>query len=160
MQELSRHFENAKLMELDAERDLHALCEFSHTSRYPAKVTVDIALLPGDDYSRVDVHFGLNIFPMLVEFQRSQESTFALDAKEEIGAWVEDRLLEFIEVYLPLQVHPLYQKDSLVTDPICDMTFPIDQAAGTLSWQGHSLYFCSNICKEAFARTHDIKPGE
>ena len=152
MEELSRHFENAKLLQLDPEHDFNVVCEFSHTSRYPAKVTLDIALLPLESFSTVDVHYGLNILPMLVEYQRSDEKKFSLDAEDEIGNWVEERLLGFLETYLQLQVHPLYQKDNLVSDPVCNMQFPVDEAAGSVNLHGRTFYFCSKACQDAFSK--------
>lgn len=43
------------------------------------------------------------------------------DSEEAIGQWVEERITEFIDTYLRLETHPLYQKDNIVIDPICGM---------------------------------------
>ncbi len=38
----------------------------------------------------------------------------------------------------------------LVTDPVCKMEFPADQAAATLKFNGRQYYFCHTACLHLF----------
>ena len=42
-----------------------------------------------------------------------------------------------------------------VTDPVCGMTIDDGDAAATSDYEGTTVYFCSQHCKEAF----DAEPG-
>lgn len=149
MQELSRNFENSKYKVAG----FQCICEFSPTERFPAAVSLVIDFSSSAYYERLDIHYGLEIKPALMEYMRYDGRTFNLDdpsCEEGIGQWVEAKVFEFIETYLQLETHPDYQKENYVTDPVCSMRFPIAQAASKLENNGRTIYFCSEVCKEAF----------
>jgi len=37
-----------------------------------------------------------------------------------------------------------------VQDPVCGMTFTMEQAAKALEWQGRTFHFCCEACLQAF----------
>lgn len=157
MQELSRNFENSKLKELEKAEGFQCICEFSPTERFPATVSLDFTLSPSGSYERLQIHCYLEIAPALMEYMRYDGRTFNLgnpSCEEEIGQWVEAKCLEFIETYLQLETHPEYQKENYVTDPVCDMRFPVAHAANKIEQEGRTIYFCSEVCKEAFLEEH------
>lgn len=155
MQELSRNFENSKLKEPEKVEGFQCICEFSPTERFPATVSLDIALSPSGYYERLEIHYGLEITPALMEYMRYDGRTFNLESssvEEEIAQWVEAKLFEFIETYLLLEVHPEYQKENYVTDPVCNMRFLVAHAANKIEQEGRTIYFCSEVCKESFLK--------
>lgn len=152
IEELNRHFDNGKVEILHAGAGSSCVCEFAHTPRFPATVRLVIALMPGNDENLI-ARYDLNIFPVLMEFNRSSEEIFSLDCDEELLAvWVEDRILEFIDTYLRLETHPYYQKDNTVVDIVCGMRIPSTSATSTAERNGRIFYFCSEHCKEAFIK--------
>lgn len=153
MNELAGHFANARpcLIETSLARSA-VTCEFSHTTRFPAKVTLSLALAANEELDKVVLRYSLSILPMLIEFEQYHEREFPPHETEEIGQWVAEKLLHFLDTYLLLETHPLYQKDNVVVDPVCKMRFPIDEAAGYVEFQGRIEYFCSEVCKTAFLR--------
>lgn len=149
MKELSRHFDNAAFSEHHNDTDFHCVCSFSRSPRFPAKVSLDIGLLPGEN--ALKACYGLEILPILMEYKPHDEKNFDLnDPDKEIGLWVEEKIVEFIDTYLRLETHPLYQKDNIVTDPVCGMQISAIAATSKLEWPGRTIYFCSEVCKEAF----------
>jgi YHS domain-containing protein len=93
---------------------------------------------------------------MLMEFKRSDERNFPLKDldREEIGTWVEARIFDFLDTYLQLETHPLYQKDNVVTDPVCGMRFPLLEAVARIERKDETIYFCSEPCKIAYLKKH------
>ena len=151
MEELARHFDNAEIADLHGDIDFHCVCKFSHTPRFPATVYLDIGLLPGED--SVKALYRLEIRPALMEYAQDDQKNFAFaDSDESIGLWVEEKIAEFIDNYLRLETHPLYQKDNFVTDPICGMRISAIAATSKVDWPGHTIYFCSEACKDAFLK--------
>ena len=152
MEELTRHFDNSRVEVLHTDVDYICICEFAHTTRFPATVKLGIALLPGEN-DTLTAHYDLSIFPVLMEFNPSSEKALPLDCDEEkLADWVEDRILEFIDTYLRLESHPFYQKDNTVLDIVCGMRIPSIAATSTVERHGRIFYFCSEHCKDAFIK--------
>lgn len=155
MEELARHFDNAKIEVLKSDADFNCLCEFAHTPRFPATVKIGISLLPGNN-DFLTARYDLNIFPVLMEFNHNSEEVFPLDCDEEsLAGWVEDRILEFIDTYLRLETQPFYQKDNTVIDIVCGMRIPSTSATSTVERHGRIFYFCSEHCKDAFIKENN-----
>lgn len=152
MEELERHFVNAKVQVLNMDANSTCICEFAHTPSYPAVVRLGISLLPGDNES-LTARYDLTILPELMEFTRNADAIFPLDGDgEALAGWVEDRILDFINTYLCLETHPLYQKNSTVLDIVCGMHIPIAAATSSVVRQGRTFYFCSEHCKDVFLK--------
>ena len=153
MEELTRHFDNATLLDCHGDTDFHCVCKLTHTPRFPATVSLGISLLPGESDTGLKARYDLEILPVLMEYKRDEEITFPLhDSDEAIGLWVEEKIINFIDTYLRLETHPLYQKDNMVSDPVCGMQISATAATSKVEWPGHTIYFCSEVCKEAFLK--------
>jgi YHS domain-containing protein len=88
-----------------------------------------------------------------MEYSRNFEKTFPFeDDDEAFSGWLEDRILDFVDTYLRLETHPLYQKDNSVIDIICGMHIPFTAATSSVLRDGRTFYFCSEYCKEAFIK--------
>lgn len=154
--ELSRQFDNAVISDRHSGTDFHCACEFAHTPRFPATVSLDFGVLPGEKYEELTIRYDLQMLPVLMEYKRNEEASFPLSgADETIGRWVEEKVLEFVDTYLRLETHPLYQKDYIVVDLVCGMPISATTASSRIEKHGHTLYFCSEHCKEAYLKEHD-----
>jgi YHS domain-containing protein len=152
MQELLQHFDNGRVDVQLNDDYFGCVCEFEHTPRFPASVRFGIALLPGNE-SCYTARSDLNILPVLMEYNRNNEALFPLeDDNEAFSPWVEDRIIEFIDIYLRLETHPFYQKDNTVVDIVCGMHIPFTAATSSVVRDGLTFYFCSEHCKEAFIK--------
>ena len=155
MQELLQHFDNGKVEVQQSDDYFGCVCEFAHTPRFPATVRFGIALLPGNEFNYT-VRSDLNILPVLMEYNRNNEALFPLaDDNEAFSSWVEDRIIEFMDIYLRLETHPFYQKDNTVVDIVCGMHIPFTAATSSIIRNGRTFYFCSEHCKEAFLKNSD-----
>lgn len=153
MDELPRHFHNASIVEHHGDADFHCICRFAHVPRFPATVSLDICLLPNESNSEITVSYDLEILPLLMKYKRNEEKTFPLTGSgDEIGRWLEDKIVECLDTYLLLESHPLYQKDNIVTDPVCGMQISSVAAPSRIDWPDRTIYFCSEVCKEAFLK--------
>lgn len=151
--ELSRQFDNAVVSDRHSGTDFHCSCDFTHTPRFPATVTLDIGLFPGKADEGLTVRYTLDILPTLMEYKRNDESSFPLEGSDEaLGRWVEEKILEFVDTYLRLETHPLYQKDYTVVDLVCGMPISATAAPCRIERHGHTLYFCSEHCKDAYLK--------
>lgn len=152
MEELSRHFDNSVIKEHHGDDDFHCACCFDHTPRFPATVSLDVSLLPGGN-TNLSVKYVLEIFPVLMEYKRDEETVFPFEgSEEEIGLWIEDKIVAFVDTYLRLETHPLYQKDNIVTDIVCGMRISSIAATSSAKRDGRTVYFCSDHCKDAFIK--------
>ncbi|PIR20586.1 MAG: hypothetical protein COV45_05145 [Deltaproteobacteria bacterium CG11_big_fil_rev_8_21_14_0_20_47_16] len=154
MQELSRRFDNAKLADLDRQVGLHCRCNFSHAALFPATAQLDISMSPGENYDSYMVHYDLEILPILMAYKPHDEANFPIRKSSEalIDQWAEKKIFEFINTYLKLEVDTHYQSDNMMVDPVCGMSFPIQQAACSVKSGEKTFYFCSTVCREAFLK--------
>ena len=154
MEELARQFDNAEVEVLHTDAGYNCVCKFAHAPRFPATVRLGIALLPGNS-EHLTARYDLSILPVLMEYPRNFEEVFTLQDDDSLARWVEDRILDFIDTYLRLETHPLYQKDNIVIDIICGMHISSVSAAGTVERHGRTFSFCSEHCKEVFIRQNE-----
>lgn len=153
MEELPCHFDHATIRKSHDDTGFRTVCELAHIPRFPATVTFTIEVVPGKRPTELTIRSDIEILPMLMEFPRSEENVFSInDPNENVGSWVEEKILGFVDTYLRLETHPLYQKDNLVTDPICGMRLSVVAATNKLERHGQFIYFCSQVCKEAFLK--------
>ena len=47
--------------------------------------------------------------------------------------------------------------DKTVTDPVCGMVIELSKAPAETTYQGHTYYFCSQQCKDAFDKNPFMK---
>jgi YHS domain-containing protein len=152
MQTLSHHFENAKLKGPEECKSLRCTCELAHTKRFPATASLTFVVLPGKGYESLDIRSKVEILPILMEFEHHDQRTFEMEDldEEQIGKWVETKLLAFLETYLKIETHPRYQKDNFVICPVCEMRIPFFEVAAIVERKYETVYFCSQVCKDRF----------
>ena len=67
-----------------------------------------------------------------------------------VANWTEQRLLNFVELYLQLEHSDRYQQDTLVTDPVCGARIRKMMAGGKREYCGVNYYFCTESCQQIF----------
>lgn len=152
VEELARHFENATLAAHEPRREHGCFCFFAHSLRFPATVSLSFTMAPGETQNVLKVIYNLEILPVFMAYRRNDTLQATFDDDERITAWVEDRILEFLDTYLKIETHPLYQKDNLVLDPVCGMRIPMNSAPSMIELDSQTIYFCSDHCKETFLK--------
>lgn len=158
MEELAHHFENASLMAPASNQETSCVISFAHSLQFPATVSLLFALLPCEVSTEFTVHYDLEILPVFMEYRKNDSLQVPfVGADESIAQWVDDRLLDFLDTYLKVETHPLYQKDNLVLDPVCGMRIPVIAAACKTEFSGITIHFCSEHCREEYLRNRTLQ---
>jgi len=150
--ELACHFENATLAHHEPRQEHSCFCFFAHSLRFPATVSLSFTMAPGETQHELKVIYNMEILPVFMAYSRNDTLQATFDDDGRIASWVEYRILEFLDTYLKIETHPLYQKDNLVLDPVCGMRIPINSAPSMIELNSQTIYFCSDHCKEAFLK--------
>lgn len=129
----------------------HGIVVFNKNKRLSAVVELAF-LITFDDRGTVHLEYCPRILPILLEFKRRETLELPLDQLDEglIVKFVEDRIVEFVETYLRLLKDPHYQRENLVTDPVCKMTFNRFIAAAQETYGSQTYYFCVAECHRNF----------
>lgn len=83
---------------------------FNTSRRIQASVHLEVTLLPAVDMNQLHVLYRLEIIPILTEYPRVDEIVFPLDDvdEERLAAFVEEKLVGFMETYLLLEKDVAY----------------------------------------------------
>ena len=70
--------------------------------------------------------------------------------ESKVAAWVEERILAFLDAYLQVETVPQNQEENLVADPVCGMRINKVNAAAEVEYHGVKYVFCSEQCRRFF----------
>ncbi len=125
-----------------------------HCEEYPVEGRIDVVLEPGPERGRARVRFHPSIIPILMDYEGQAAAEFELEAPDQarLEQFLDERILRFVADYLRVRdPSSAYQRDRLVTDPVCGMTLRRAEAAGRCEHEGRTYYFCAASCRERFA---------
>ncbi len=102
---------------------------------------------------KVLVIYRFKLMPILMQYQPEEMCPLFLDApdKKKLATFVEEKISQSIETYLKFQENPNYQKENMVTDPVCGMAINRLEATASQEYEKKLYYFCTNACKEKFS---------
>jgi YHS domain-containing protein len=111
------------------------------------------------DFRNITVAYHLQIVPVLTRFDGHQEIQFPLEGvdRNKLGAWLDDRIVDFVRTYIALDESDLFGEADMVEDPVTHLRFPKLAASSSLDWQGRTHYFMSDETRCAFTKEHGIK---
>jgi YHS domain-containing protein len=152
MKKLETLFDNARLSEARCSRHT-CCCQFEHTSRFPATATVEVGVTRDGEIKTVVLEYQLEILPVFFPVEGRDQLTMRLDEvnEEKAAAWVEAKLLHFVDTYLRLETFDQYQEENMVTDPVCGMRVNKAFASAPMTYRGQTYYFCHPECRTRFA---------
>lgn len=152
MQILAKKFQNAKIVDGPSGGGHRCKCVFARSTRFPASVSLELAVIPNDRIDQIVISYHLEILPVFLEFNSQNQLAFALDSIDEsaAGQWVEDRLAGFVDTYLQLETAKAYQDENMETDPVCGMPVNRNWAAAKAHHGGKTYYFCIDECRRRF----------
>ena len=95
-----------------------------------------------------------SIIPILMDYERDGCEEFDPDGPDDaVGRFLDDRLIRFVRAYLHARdPESYYQRDRLVTDPVCGMILKRAEAVGHLEYGGVTYHFCTEGCQQRFQR--------
>jgi YHS domain-containing protein len=147
------HFENVELVEPEPSGSpFHCTCRLRHCDRFPATGELRLILSHDERIENLLVIYRLEILPIFFSFAGHDQVAFPLADTDEalVAAWVEDRLIGFVETYLRVGKADQYQAENLVVDPVCGMRINRLYAAPPVEVHGRKFYFCTELCRRQF----------
>ena len=152
VERLAACFDNARLRLPDANRPFRCACAFDRTPQFPATTLLELAIFPDESLDKGVVAYAVEILPILFQFERKDQLAVALEGEDDaaLAAWVERKLMGFLDAYLQLPEAEHYQRDNLVIDPVCGMQINKQFAAGSAEAYGKTYYFCVEECRRKF----------
>jgi YHS domain-containing protein len=153
MRKVAEHFDNAKFPEADQPRSHHCVCCLERTERFPATVRLELAVSHDGDYETAQVLYHLEILPVFFAFKGKDQLAITRNTVNEaqVAAWVDDRLVDFLDTYLRLETMEPYQNDNLAIDLVCGMRVNKALAPARMEYQDRTYYFCVDECRQKFA---------
>ena len=123
-----------------------------------AEVILRITATTDLDVRNLVLDYNLHILPILMKFESHARAEFPLDNvnAEAVGNWIDDRVVDFVKVFLSLHQNEFYLKDHMVMDPVTSTRFPKYCAAAMLEWEGKKFYFISEETRDDFAKKNGI----
>lgn len=157
VEKLARFFTNAKVRPAEPALPNLCRCEFQHSARFPATVTLELGVLHDDEIRNLILYCDVEILPIFFKFTPHQQTSYPLDNTDtaQCTAWIEQRLVEFVDTYLRLEHSDQYQQETLVTDPVCGARIRKAMVAARHEFHGVQYYFCTEACEKIFAEAPD-----
>src|SRR5262249_1414056 len=126
-------------------------------ARFPATATLELGVTRDGEAHSVAVRYSLSILPAFFPFDPESHLVQPLDLLDDgkVAAWVEEKILDFVDAYLRLDTLEAYQAENAVTDPVCGMRLNKVHAPATTEYQGVSYYFCVEDCRRKFLAQPD-----
>jgi YHS domain-containing protein len=152
MERLQTLFNNARMSEARCSRHT-CCCQFEHTTRFPATANLEMGVTRDGEIKTVTLQYQLEILPVFFPVEGRDELTMPLDQvdEEKAAAWIEAKILHFVDTYLRLETSDHYQQDNIATDPVCGMRVNKAFAPAQMTYHGQTYYFCIPECQVRFA---------
>jgi YHS domain-containing protein len=130
---------------------------FKHSSQFPATATLELGVTRDGEGKTVCVQYRATILPLLCPLEGNDQTSMPLEEVDEskVAAWVEAKLLQFVDTYLRLETLEHYQGENIVTDPVCGMSVNKAHAPAQIDYEGKTYFFCVEECRQKFAESPD-----
>lgn len=101
----------------------------------------------------MQVQYKLEIIFVFFAYKRANQLVVAPDAVDpwQVAGWVDDRLVEFVDTYLRLEMMDQYHPENQALDPVCGMWINKNTAAARLDYRDKTYYFCLDEYRQKFA---------
>ena len=152
LEKLVSHFDNAELLNPEQAGRHQCVACFKHTDQFPARVRLELSVSRDGLVEKVFLLFHLEMVPVFFNFDNRDELAFPIKEvnEEKVAAWIEAKIVRFLDTYLRLETLDHYQDGNLVVDPVCGMRLNKNYAAAQFEYQGRRYYFCVQDCARKF----------
>lgn len=147
---LAARFPNASPVTDKAEG--HCCYWFGFCERFPSSTKVTFSIEHDVRFEKVAVCYHVSMVPLFIRHNEHDKLTLPLEEidNQSVANWVEERLIEFIDVYLQIDRGSGDFADEVTLDPVCGMRIGRSSAAASDSHRGHPYFFCSKDCHQKF----------
>ena len=117
-----------------------------------ARIRISFTAMTDADVTSLILESALSILPSLLSYPARERLSLPLERIDEraVGDWLDDRIVEFVRIYLSLYENDCRLGVPLVEDPVTRVRFPAFAAAATLERHGKIFYFMSNETREEY----------
>jgi len=152
VEKLKSLFDNARMP--GARNSRHTVCcQFEHTMRFPATARLEMGVTRDGEIKTVILQSQVEILPVFFPVEGRDTLTMPLNEvdEEKAAAWVEAKIVQFVDSYLRLETSNHHQEGNMVTDPVCGMRVNKAFAPAQITYRGQTYYFCIPECQARFA---------
>jgi hypothetical protein len=116
-------FPNALLTPAESDTESQWCCRFKKTPEFPASTKLSFLVSPDTAIENAIVTYDLEILPIYFKFDGHDQVVVPIECLFDgrIPAWVDAKLLGFVDTYLQLQTHDQYQRSYQDAEPACEM---------------------------------------
>lgn len=127
-------------------------CWFGYCERFPVSTQLSLSIEHDVRFESVTIRYEAEVTPKLFRFNDRDALRLSRNSvsDEDVANWTEERLLEFIDVYLRIDRGSESLEIEAVNDPVCGMRISRTSAVATECVHGHPYFFCSQACRERF----------
>jgi len=124
-------------------------------------ITLVFSVAPDLQVKNAIVQYDLRIVPVLWKYETHAEFISPIDALDAAGLakWLDDRIVEFVELFIMIHEGELLDKAEFVEDPVAKVQFPKFAAGATLDHGGQTHFFIDDTTKAEFARQKGLSAG-
>ena len=124
------------------------------SDRCPANVELSFHLGHDGPVENALLDYKLDIIPIFIKFDSHDQLVIPIANPNDaaIGAWIDDKLVEFTRTYFKLYFTDQYQKQNMETDPVMSIRFPRAYAAANKEYQGRTYHFYTTESFDEFER--------
>ncbi len=123
-------------------------------------IKLGFRLTHDSDVRLILLDYNLEIIPIFFRFNPHARLEMPIESYDEaaVGKWIDDRIVDFANVFLELHTTKQYQERVMVSDTVAGISFPKYFAAATLEHEGKTYYFISEETRREFAKRHGLTP--
>lgn len=123
-----------------------------------AAIKLSFSVAPDLQIRNVIVQYNLQIVPVLWKFESSASFSTPIDAMDvdALAKWLDDRIIDFVELFMKIHASEVYDKAEFVEDPIAKVKFPKFAAGASLVHGGQTYFFIDNTTQQEFAKQNGI----
>lgn len=123
-----------------------------------AYITLTFSVAPDQELKNAVMEYDLKIVPVVWRFNSHAEFSTPVSAPDypAMTKWLDDRIVEFVELYIHIHEGELFEKAEYVEDPVAKVKFPKFAAGATLDHGGQTYFFIDNTTKAEFAKQNGI----
>lgn len=158
LEKLAEHFPGMEGTPSITRHGREVTLNFMKTPQALASIKLRLRMTHDADIRNLVLEYDLEILPVYIEYERSSRTEFPLDSvtDDQVSAWLDDRLLAFVNTFLEMEFSQQYQRQHMVVDPVAETQFPKTFAAGSVEHAGVTYYFISRETLEAFQQQPDL----
>lgn len=130
----------------------HVTIAIPHSDNCLAKVVLEFHLDDDLNYDNLILDYKLEIIPVYLKFEAKDRFVIPAElfSASATTTWIDDKIVEFVRLYFEIYFSEYYQIESIVHDPVLNISFPKAFASGTKTFDGTTYYLFTAESQKRF----------